>query len=287
MAAFRKTPTTTNGGSGSGTPYTAAVDVEIEALWKLAPQWLTSVAGTNTITAASDGSLVGSIAGYSRPNAFYLVPAVTNTSGTVTINIDAQGATAIVDRAGNALVAGALVAGTVYFIIFDGTSFRLFSTGLPAIMSTPAPDVILQEQQAQNTSAGTFTAVTWTTRALNTQVRNVAAGATFTAGSNSIALPAGTWCAEWSAPADQVGGHQTRLWNITDSTAIAYGVTQYSPTNATTNNRSAGKAVFTLSVSKSVRLEHSCQTTVATNGLGVPANQNTEIYATMELFRIS
>jgi hypothetical protein len=287
MAALRKTPTVLNGGPSNGSLYASAVDVEVEALWQLAPQWLTTVAGTNTITATSDTSFVAAITAYSRPNAFWLVPANTNTSS-VTINIDAIGAIAIVDRDGSALISGALTAARLHLIIFDGTSFRLFTTGLPTILPTPAPDVILQEQQAQNTAAGGFTSAAWQTRALNTSVRNVLAGSSFAA--NALTLPAGTYVASWSAPAFSVDAHKTRLFNVTDSSVIALGTSEFTAnSSAIAQTRSIGDTVFTLSTSKAIRIEHFCGTTRATNGLGLPSNFSgaVEIYAWLNVNRVA
>lgn len=123
-AAQRKTPDVANGGSGNGTTIAAAIDTEVEALWQCAATWLTSVAGTNTITATSDTALVVGIAASARPMGFWLVPLNTNTTA-VTIAIDGTTAKAIVDQDGNALAASSLIAGRLYKIVYDGTSYRV------------------------------------------------------------------------------------------------------------------------------------------------------------------
>lgn len=123
-AAVRKTPTQANGGVTDGVGYLDAVDAEIQWLAKTSLQWLISVAGTNAVTAASDTAVVAVITAYTRGMSFYLVPAVTNT-GAVTINIDAVGVVNLKSKANINLGAGALVAGSIYLIVFDGTAFRL------------------------------------------------------------------------------------------------------------------------------------------------------------------
>jgi len=283
-AATRKTPTAANGGSDVGTPYTTAVDVEVEALWNVAATYLTSVSGTNTITASSDTSLVAAITAYTRPMAFWLVPANSNTS-TVTINIDGVGAKAVVDKDNVALAAGALVAARLHLIIYDGTSFRVFSSAPPSNPPTPAPDMIVQEQQASGTAGGGFTSGSFVTRVLNTAVRNVIAGASLA--SNQITLPAGTYCVEWSAPAQSVGSHATRLFNVTDAAVIETGTSEMGASGtANIQSRSFGTAVFTLSSSKAIRLEHQCQTTRATNGLGVPCSFSAhEVYSWVNVWK--
>jgi hypothetical protein len=284
MAALRKTPTPTNGGSGVGTNYTTAVDTEIEALWTCVPTFLTSIGGSaNAITATSDTALVTGIAAYSRPMAFWLIPTASNTAA-VTINIDTAGIVNVVDKDGNGLVAGALVANRLHLIIWDGTQFRVFSSPTPALQPTPAPDIILQEQQSLGVGGGTFTTGSWQLRTLNTVVRNVVAGASLA--SSILTLPAGTYAVEWSAPANSVSGHMSRLYNVTDSAIIATGSSEYSNTGGNyANTRSEGLFVFTLTATKNIRLEHACGSTQATTGLGEPSGMATEIYSWLRAWK--
>lgn len=286
MVAKRKTPTPTNGGSSDGTSYVNAVDAEVEALWTCVPTWLTSVGGSaNVITAASDPTLVAAITAYSRPMAFWLVPVANNTS-TVTINIDTIGAVNLLDKDGNGLASGALVASRLHLITCDGSNFRVFSSPTPAINPTPAPDVILQEQQAQGTDAGGFTSGSWQIRNLNTSVRNVISGSSFS--SNVLTLPAGTYCVEWSAPAYQINSHMSRLFNVTDSAVVGTGTSeQSSATGAIATTRSTGKVVFTITTSKSVRVEHFCTGTQGTHGLGGATGIATETYCWLHVYKIA
>lgn len=89
---------------------------------------LTNVAGTNTITAT--GPL--SMSAYAAGQNFRFVPAVTNT-GPVTININGLGALAVTKSGATALVAGDLVAGTVYEMSHDGVRFQVTN---PTTIST-------------------------------------------------------------------------------------------------------------------------------------------------------
>src|SRR6266576_1536624 len=121
-AAVRKTPTVANGGSDDGTLYTNAVDVEVEALWKVAATWLTSIGGTgNAITASSDTSLVAAIAAYARPMAFWYAPASANT-GPVTINIDSVSVISVKDQFGAAFQGGEFSTSGLYLLVYDGTN---------------------------------------------------------------------------------------------------------------------------------------------------------------------
>lgn len=121
MAAQRQTPTlASEGGLIGDNEYATRVKEEVSALWQRSIDTLASVAGTNTITAMAGATLIAYGAGVS----FWLTPANTNT-GAVTLNVDGLGARNVRDRAGVALPAGALVAGTRYLLVDDGTQFRV------------------------------------------------------------------------------------------------------------------------------------------------------------------
>jgi hypothetical protein len=84
--------------------------------------YLTSVAGTNTITATATLSMQA----YATGQTFVLVPAVTNT-GATTINVNSIGAKNVFVN-GAACVGGELVAGIPALITYDGTQFALVNT---------------------------------------------------------------------------------------------------------------------------------------------------------------
>jgi hypothetical protein len=82
--------------------------------------WLTSVSGTNTITATATPVPAAYVAGMS----FRFVAANSNT-GAVTINIDSLGAKAITKNGSTPLGADDILAGAAVTIIYDGTEFQL------------------------------------------------------------------------------------------------------------------------------------------------------------------
>jgi hypothetical protein len=280
-AAIRKTPTTLNGGSDNGTTYTQLVDNEVEALWKVVATYLVSVAGSNAITASSDTALVAAITAYARPMAFWLLPALANT-GAVTINVDAVGIINVKDQFGAALQGGELQSTGLYLLVYDGTNFRVTGvTAGSANRPTTAPDVIANETQASGTNGGTFTSGAYRQRTLNTLVRNNI-GASLA--SNQITLPAGTYFAEWSCPANNLGAHKSRLQNITDAATIALGTVETAQNGNTT--RSFGTAYFTIATSKVIELEHRSGGTSATTGFGVAATfGDNEIYSEIRIWK--
>jgi hypothetical protein len=83
---------------------------------------LTSVTGTDTITAAGSPS----VAAYAAGQMFYFVATGDNT-GAVTLNIDSLGAKSITRDGAVALVAGDIKSGEVVVVVYDGTRFQMVS----------------------------------------------------------------------------------------------------------------------------------------------------------------
>ena len=100
------------------TNYASAADVQDGSL-----TYLTSVSGTNTITATGP---VG-MAAYAAGQVFRFISAGANT-GATTININTIGAKSIVKLNGSALVSGDIPSGAILSVAYDGTNFQLQST---------------------------------------------------------------------------------------------------------------------------------------------------------------
>jgi hypothetical protein len=87
-----------------------------------ASQLLTSLTGTDTLAA----TILPTLTAYATGNVFTFVAGNTNTTA-VTLNIDALGAKAVTRDGSTALIAGDIVAGTTYSVMYDGTRFQLFN----------------------------------------------------------------------------------------------------------------------------------------------------------------
>lgn len=112
----------------ASTDFTDTVTV-VPAAWlddvdKVAYAGLTSVAGTNTITATGP---VG-MAAYTTRDRFYFIPAATNT-GATTINITGTAALGAknIFLGGVACVGGEIRLGVPCLIVYDGTQFNIMS----------------------------------------------------------------------------------------------------------------------------------------------------------------
>lgn len=124
----------------------------------------------------------------------------------------------------------------------------------------------VQDQKAAGTAGGSFTNGAWRTRDLNTAVTNTITGASLA--TNQVTLPAGTYRIRGSAPAYQVNTHQTRIQNITDGTTLIEGTLGYAAAATDANTVSLVGGAFTLAAQKVIELQHQCETSKATVGLG-------------------
>lgn len=115
---------------------------------------LTSVAGTNTITASLT---TPQLAAYINGLELNFVPAVTNT-GAVTLNVNGLGAKAILSRGVNALNAGDLQAGGAYHLMYDGVQFQLMGSAAGGTGSGAVAGGVLYENNQTLTADYTISA---------------------------------------------------------------------------------------------------------------------------------
>lgn len=149
---------------------------------------------------------------------------------------------------------------------------------------SPIDIVIVQEQQTSGTAGGTFTSGAWRTRALNTEVIDTGAYASVAA--SQITLAAGTYRVRAYALANQVGSHQVRLYNVTGAAVLVYGSSAFAGAADNGVTISCLSYRFTIGISSVIELQHQCQTTKATDGLGVAGSfGGIEIYSEVYLER--
>jgi WD40 repeat protein len=113
-------------------------------------QWLTSVAGTDTITGAlSAPVLTALVSGQS----FRFQAAGANTTNTVTLNINSLGAKSVKKHGGVAMAPGDIQSGQVIYVVYDGTNFQV--VGVYSLVSDSAGNVACPAGFAATT--GVFT----------------------------------------------------------------------------------------------------------------------------------
>jgi len=117
-AANQKAGTYKITGLGAGSASTDSTNLgQVQAQ---AYAWLTSVSGTDTITA----SATPAITAYAAGQTFRFIPANANT-GAATINISGLGAKSVTKYGTVALTANDLATNVVYEILYDGTQFQI------------------------------------------------------------------------------------------------------------------------------------------------------------------
>jgi hypothetical protein len=141
---------------------------------------------------------------------------------------------------------------------------------------------ILEDQKGLGVNGGTFTSGSWVTRDLNTEVADP--DGIVTISSNEFTLGAGTYLIEWSAPAYRVEGHQSRLYDVTGASDIAYGQADRARDQAVT--ASPGVHRVTIASSNTFRIEHRCDSTTTTDGFGpTPATYGVGRFTKVKIYK--
>lgn len=158
------------------------------------------------------------------------------------------------------------------------------STGNSTVTSTVSLDVIsIRDLKAANTGGGGFTSATDTTRDLNSLIdpQNISS-----LSGNQFTLPAGTYFVYSTAPAYNVGNHQCRLYNVTDSADALIGSSSACPAATETHSIIAG--IVTITDPKTFAIKHKCGTTNATDGLGHAVNlASSEVYTQVFIVKVA
>jgi len=191
-----------------------------------------------------------------------------------------------------------LVAGDILYATAADTITRLAKStaGYRLVIGSSAPSWLadifgggllhVREEQASGTDGGTFTSGSFVKRTLNTTKTNEIASATVT--SSVISLPAGTYYCEASAPAKSVDNHQAKLRNTTDGADLLIGTSERCSTSVDAVTRSIVCGRFTISGTKNIELQHRCENTKSTNGLGDAGNFSVvEVYSELKIWRIA
>lgn len=143
----------------------------------------------------------------------------------------------------------------------------------------------VQDQKASGTDGGTFTSGAWRTRTLNTEVTNEITSASLA--SDQITLPAGTYFISAFAPAGTVLNHKAKLYNVTDASDTLLGTTEYSTNSASIITKSTINGRFTIADTKVFEVQHRCNTSKASTGLGFASNFSViEIYTDVMIWKV-
>ena len=142
---------------------------------------------------------------------------------------------------------------------------------------------IINDTKSSSSNGGTFTSGDWRTRDLNTEVSD--ADGIVTIASNQFTLGAGSYLIRWSAPAYYVQGHQSRLFDITNTAEIQVGSSEYCGDLYNVSNRSFGAARVTIVANTVYEIQHRCVNTQSTYGFGGAITWGDNVFTTVEIFR--
>ena len=174
---------------------------------------------------------------------------------------------------------------------FVGSGANLTSLPASGLFSSYA---IISDTKASNVNGGTFTSGAWRTRDLQTE--NADPDNIVSISSNQFTLQAGSYLIKFQSTGYHVNRHITKLRDITNSATKGYGILVYSNTSNSTSGTSHGMARETISGATVYEIQHACQTTKSTNGMGLNTyidtsgsyTDNTEpnsVYTIVEIYK--
>lgn len=149
--------------------------------------------------------------------------------------------------------------------------------------------ILIRDVKDSGVDGGTFTSGDWRIRDLTEETSDVGNHAGL--GANQITLGAGTYEFHVKCPASdgtsEIGLHQARLYNVTDASVVAYGSSERCDVSGYVTTSSIIVGRFIITDSKTFRVEHRCEKTVATLGFGKACNfGGSEVYTIAEFWKV-
>ena len=152
-------------------------------------------------------------------------------------------------------------------------------------ITSAAPDMFVEDQRDAGTAGGSIPANTWTTRVLNTEVRNIIANASLS--SNDVTLPPGSYWIRAEAPSNKTDIAQLRIYDVTNSATLISGPAQRSNQSYPSYSNAVVEGLITLAGETTIRLQHRCTVARATDGMGIAAEMyEIEHFANMRIYMI-
>ena len=191
----------------------------------------------------------------------------------------ASGNNITLDSSNNVSLGGTISAGT----IGGNVVFPAGGTGNPISVA------VIADQKSQGGDGGTFSPGAWRDRDLNTELYDSDGIVSIESDALTFTLAgAGTYYISAIAPTLMVDNHKIRLYNTTDSTVVATGVSCYSNNGTSVGNDATLTTVFSITGSKSFKIQHRGSTQKTSNGFGPSMNVSgsVEIYTTVTIIKL-
>ena len=143
---------------------------------------------------------------------------------------------------------------------------------------------IICDEKAAGTNGGDFSASTWTTRDLNTEIADP--DSIVSISSNQFTLGAGSYLIEAIATAKECNRHIARIYNATTTTVVAYGMSAHASSGGSVTDTATVTARVTITGDTAFEIQHWCQSSRTSYGLGL-ANDASVVnkYTTVKIFK--
>ena len=177
-------------------------------------------------------------------------------------------------------------ANTIKFSTGGVERMSITNSGVTGAGGKFASYAVIADQKAAGTAGGTSSTGSFVTRDLNTILTDP--DTIVSVSSNQFTLQAGTYLISASAPSYKGARHQILIYNVTDSTVMAVGTSEYTASNVSVSTRAFAQNKTTISGAKVFEVRHRVASAYATYGFGVEANMGQpEIYTMVEIFKES
>lgn len=131
---------------------------------------------------------------------------------------------------------------------------------------------VILDRKSTGVQGGTFTSGAWRTRDLTTVEGDTSL---VSLSNNQFTLPGGSYIIWTHSCARGVLSHQTRLYNITDSSVAAEGSSGNSPSTGFARSPfSSVHTQITIGSATTFELQHICETTAVGSGFGTASGAN-------------
>ena len=160
----------------------------------------------------------------------------------------------------------------------------------------PISVAVIADVKSSGTNGGGFTNGAWRTRDLNTVISDPDYIVTIESDTHTVSghtsrykftLGAGTYLISWSAGVYKVGSHVTRLYDVTGTASLGYGMSGFGGTGNESQNQSPGSFIHAPTANNTYEIQHQSGSTQGTNGFGVANGISDNIYTKVVIYKLN